>query len=401
MLLSNFLLNLGASSFEIGLLSAFSLVANLLQPMGAYWAERATSRRWYGFWIYFPARSLWLLVILGIIGFYAGLTDRTQLIRWTLLIVAFSYALGALGSASWMSWMTFLIPRRLRGVYFGFRNSGASFTGLISVPLLGQLISRWPGGSLEGYAIALAMGTTAGLLGIASQGLMVDVNPQLGSHLAINEEKIGRGWRQDPNFLRFLLFYGLWLFAINFSAPFFNVYLLQTLGLDIEWVTVYNSLSAGANLLMLVTWGKLADRVGNLPIIAGAGVMVAMVPLLWLTTSDRHIFRWLGFPLLYLLLGTVGSGVDTLQCQFTNGAGPSATILPLFCDRAALGGVGGVLGAMAGGLFLELGLGGFSALFLISTGLRFLALVPLLLVRDHRSVSLWQRLFPQAPVLKT
>src|SRR4028119_893875 len=46
-LLSNFLLQLGASSQEIGIFSASPMVVNLLQPLGAYIADRITSRHWY------------------------------------------------------------------------------------------------------------------------------------------------------------------------------------------------------------------------------------------------------------------------------------------------------------------------------------------------------------------
>ncbi len=46
-LLSNFLLQLGASSLEIGIFSAIPMVVNLLQPLGAYIADRTTSSHWY------------------------------------------------------------------------------------------------------------------------------------------------------------------------------------------------------------------------------------------------------------------------------------------------------------------------------------------------------------------
>ncbi|WP_333135930.1 MULTISPECIES: hypothetical protein [unclassified Microcoleus] len=46
-LLSNFLLQLGASSLEIGIFSAIPMVVNILQPLGAYIADRTTSRHWY------------------------------------------------------------------------------------------------------------------------------------------------------------------------------------------------------------------------------------------------------------------------------------------------------------------------------------------------------------------
>ncbi|MBW3585358.1 MAG: MFS transporter, partial [Cyanobacteria bacterium 0813] len=45
-LLSNFLLDLGASTVEIGLLASIPQLTNLLQPLGAYLGDRMKSRHW-------------------------------------------------------------------------------------------------------------------------------------------------------------------------------------------------------------------------------------------------------------------------------------------------------------------------------------------------------------------
>lgn len=39
-LISNFLLGLGAGTFEVGLLTSIPMMAHLLQPLGAYWSEK-------------------------------------------------------------------------------------------------------------------------------------------------------------------------------------------------------------------------------------------------------------------------------------------------------------------------------------------------------------------------
>ncbi len=69
------------------------------------------------------------------------------------------------------------------------------------------------------------------------------------------------------------------MFAVNLSAPFFNLYMLDNLGIDVRWVATYTSIQAGANLLMLVLWGKLADRIGNRPILITVGIVVAVTPI--------------------------------------------------------------------------------------------------------------------------
>jgi Na+/melibiose symporter-like transporter len=116
--------------------------------------------------------------------------------------------------------------------------------------------------------------------------------------------------------LKFLLYSGLWSFAVNVSAPFFNLYLLDDLSIDVSVVTLYNSIGAGANLLMLVFWGKLADRVGNRPIMLVVGILVALTPLLWLEAGTAPIFLWVWFPLLHIIAGGTWAAIDCAATIF-------------------------------------------------------------------------------------
>src|SRR6476661_11258243 len=83
-LLSNFLLQLGASSVEIGIFCAIPMVVNLLQPLGAYIADRTTSRHWYNLGIFGVSRLLWLVLAVAIV-WGSQHQDSHQLLQWTLL----------------------------------------------------------------------------------------------------------------------------------------------------------------------------------------------------------------------------------------------------------------------------------------------------------------------------
>src|SRR4028118_720684 len=62
-LLSNFLLDLGASTVEIGLLASIPQLTNLLQPVGAYLGDRMNSRNWYSLLIFGSSRVPRLLIL--------------------------------------------------------------------------------------------------------------------------------------------------------------------------------------------------------------------------------------------------------------------------------------------------------------------------------------------------
>lgn len=420
-LLSNFFVELEATSLQIGLLASIPMVANLLQPFGAYWADRTTSRRLYSRWVYGISRLLWLPLAIAIIVFSWHPAHPQQMIFATLAILFATHALGAIGSASWLTWLATLVPRQLRGRYFGFRNSTFSLTSLITLPFLGVFVSHWQGGTIQGFGVLVVLGVVAGLISLGFQSRMVDVNPIahtfttnekstlspiLSASIASDEdaepsnrtipsivetapEAAQTSIFSDSHFLLFLFYFGLWAFGVNLSNPFFNVYLLNNLALNLSWVTLYNGLGAGANLLMLLLWGKLADQIGNRPILLLDGILVAVTPLLWLGTDATSVSIWLWFPLLHILGGGTGAAIDLCMNNLQLAIAPVQHHTKYFAITAAIGGVSGALGALAGGWFAHLATSGsMTELFTISGVLRFVALLPLIWVQEPQGRSI-------------
>ncbi|MBD1858398.1 MULTISPECIES: MFS transporter [Leptolyngbya] len=396
-LLSNFLVELHASPVEIGLSASIPMMANLLQPLGAWLGDRTTSRHNYCLAIYTPSRLIWLLLPICIGLFTAGKIADHTLVLFTLAIVFCTHFLGALGGASWLSWLASLVPRRLRGRYFSIRNSAANLTCLISVPLGGFLVSKFATGSILGYGVILVFGIVAGILSLGFQWFMNDVNPQEQQKAVTASDEIATDAiplitvLKDANFVRFLIYFSVWMFAVNLSAPFFNLYLLDNLGLDVSWVTIYSSLTSAANLLMLVFWGRIADRVGNRFLLLSVGVLVAATPIFWLGTGTDLLSLWLWLPLLHILAGGTWAAIDLCNNNIQLEIAPLQNQSTYFALAAAIAGVSGALGTTAGGFLAELAnYGGLPGLFVISTIVRFVALAPLIWVQERGGRSVRQ-----------
>ncbi|MBD2776828.1 MFS transporter [Iningainema tapete] len=394
-LLTNFLLQLGASPVEIGLLSSIPLLANFLQPLGAYLADRSSSRHWYTMTIFAPSRLLWLILVGGIAWFSWTNTEPHQLINWTLGIIIVTHILGALGGCAWFSWMAALVPQRLRGRYFGLRNSAASLTNLVCTPILGYALCAWHGSQIAGYGVLLSLGVVVGLVSLACQFWMRDVNPQETHKSELPQKEIAAVQSEkfnilkDVNFLKFLLYVGGWTFAMNLSTPFFNLYMLDNLGLDISTVTLYTSLLAGANLVMLIFWGKLADKIGNRPLLLFVGMAIALTPLFWLAAGNDSLSVWIWLPLIHIALGGFSAAIDLCNNNIQMEVAPLNRPSQYFALVAAVSGVCGGMGATAGGFLAGLDIiGGLPGLFALSAVLRLVALIPLVFVREPRSLAM-------------
>jgi MFS family permease len=416
-LLSNFLVELHASPVAIGMLTSIPMLVNLIQPVGAYLSERITSRFRYSLWTNGPARLVWLILVLGIVAFSWGLVNSHQLVILTLGIVLVSNLSNGLGGASWLSWMAQIVPRKLRGRYFGLRNSVASLTNLICVPLAGIAVSKWYGGAIQGYGVVVFVGILAAIISLGCQYFQVDINPQqqnalpdgisenkalsieavdsdllntenteIKSDLALSgDSSTSKSILKDFNFLMFLLYFGLWMFAVNLSAPFFNYYLLDTLDIDVSYVTIYGSLRAGATLVMLILWGKLADKIGNRPILLIVGLVLALTPLLWLLVGNSPLDIWVWLPLLHILLGVTWAAIDLCNNNIQLGIAPVKNQAIYFAIAAAVAGVSGALGTTIGGFVAQFSIyGGLLGLFAISVIFRLAAFIPLVFVREPK-----------------
>ncbi|MDF2388196.1 MFS transporter [Nostoc ellipsosporum NOK] len=401
-LLSNFLLELGAGPGEIGLLAAIPQMVNLLQPLGAYLVNRSTSFRRYFLRIFVPSRLLWLILVPAIVLVTSSHISGHQVVQLTLAILIVANIIEAFGRAPWLGWSAVLVPQRLRGRYFGFRSSVLGLTNFVGVPLLGFLVSAWPGGTLQGYGAILLLGIVLGLISQGCQFWMTDVNPQLltttDSDTSQHPQGIDFSLLKDPNFLKFVLYLSIWCFSVNVCAPFFNLYLLDNLNMDISVVTIYHGLGTAANMLMLLLWGKLADRIGNRPLLLLVGVLVAVTPLLWLGVGSNQISFWVYLPLLHVLAGGTWAAIDLCTNNLMMGIAPQRYQSSYFAIAGAVAGITGAMGITFGGFLATLpGGAGLLGLFALSGLLRMAALLPLVFVQEQRSIplgQLMQFLFP-------
>ncbi|MBD2178642.1 MFS transporter [Pseudanabaena sp. FACHB-1998] len=405
-LLSSFLLNLGANPFEIGLLASFPMLANLLQPLGALLSNRSSSRHDYGIWTFLPSRLIWLILLVPLILRRTNSHISEQLVYVTLTLVGFSSILSALGSASWMSWLAALVPAKLRGRYYSIRNVVGNIVSLFCLPIASFIISHWHEGAIAGYGIVLGISILAGVASLICQHFMIDINPQKYqsdcqeeykdpnnslaiNSLFINKEFIAKEFKflfyQNRNLVILLIYFSLWGFAVNLSTPFFNLYMLENLSIDITWVTLFSSLGSGANMLMLLVWGRISDRVGNRQLLIFAGLAIAITPLFWLFTgvTEVHSQLWIYLVIFHIFLGGSWAAIDLGSNNIQIEAAPIQHHAIFFALVSALTGISSALGTTLGGLLAQSAhYEGIFSIFFISTVLRLLALIPLLLLTD-------------------
>mgnify|MGYP000701068257 CR=1 FL=1 len=156
-------------------------------------------------------------------------------------------------------------------------------------------------------------------------------------------------------------------------------------------VTIYHGLGTAANMLMLLLWGKLADRIGNRPPLLIVGIAVAVTPLLWLVVGREQISFWVYLTLLHVLAGGTWAAIDLCTNNMMMGITPLSYQSNYFAIATAVAGITGTIGITVGSFLATLpAVGGLLGLFVLSSLLRMVALIPLVFVLEQRFISLGQ-----------
>jgi MFS family permease len=301
--LSLYLLALGATAAQIGLMSALSnLSAALLLLPGAAIVERWGRRKPICLLAGGGVARGTLLLLAFLPMFFDGQTAIYVSIALAVTRIAFAN----LSVPAWTSLTAALVPLRWRGRYFSSRNVAMGVAGMSAAFCVGQLITRV--GAPAGYQLALGLAFVLGLISTLSFARIAEpsVAPAPPSGASRRRLPLWQNLRRNPAFLAFCGVAALWNFSLGIAGPFFSVYLVSTLKASVGFVGflgVVNGLTAlpGQRLS-----GILSDRWGPRQVQLITGLLIPLVPWLWaLSRSPWHLvpaelasgFLWAGYGL--------------------------------------------------------------------------------------------------------
>ena len=304
-----FALKLGASNLIIGILAAIPPLGQLIQIPAIYIEEKYRIRREICIVSTAVSRSFWLLIAL--IPFLVSIINPLNLLIIALIINA---AFSAIGGYSWNSWMRDLVPVDRMGSFFGKRMIYASIVGIFFSIAAGFFIYYWkqlyPDKELYAYSLIFFTGFLTGMFGL----YFLSKTPE--PRMVILQEKINFSRLlmqpfKDTNFKNLIIFLGSWNFAVNLAAPFFTVYMLMRLKLDMSTIIILMILNQVIRIAFLHLWGKYSDRFSNKSILSINCPLFIGCILAW-TFTARPDYYVLTMPLLvaiHILMGISTAGI--------------------------------------------------------------------------------------------
>jgi MFS family permease len=116
---------------------------------------------------------------------------------------------------------------------------------------------------------------------------------------------------KDANFKELIMFLGSWNFAVNLAAPFFTVYMLKRLQLDLSLIIAFTVLSQIMNLAFLRIWGRFSDRYSNKSVLGVSGPLFigCIFAFTFTAMPEKHMFTLPLLVLIHIFMGISTAGV--------------------------------------------------------------------------------------------
>jgi len=283
-----YILALGATSAQVGLMSSFSSLASaLLLLPGAILVERYGYRKEFTM-AFGGGVSRLAILIMALLPFFIGGTA----IVWVAIALSVTRdSFGNLSFPAWVSVTADVVPMEGRGRFFASRNFIMGITGMLAILFVGELITRT---SIPlGYQIALGL---AFVLGMASTFSFSHMRDPKGNFTptqaagALSPRNILREMITHPYFLALSLVMAFWNFSLNISSPFFNVYMVENLKFTASMVGIVSIVSSVAGLLIQRRIGRLSERWGPRKVQMIFMLLIPILPIAWMfVTKYWHV----------------------------------------------------------------------------------------------------------------
>ncbi|MGC8782492.1 MAG: MFS transporter, partial [Anaerolineae bacterium] len=274
--LSVFLVRLGASNFQVGLLTAMPALTGMLLaiPIGEFLSRRPNIVPWFATSRFFVL-SCYLLT--GLAPFLVGHQAPTAIIAiWalatlpqTLVSVAFTVVMGAVAGPGGR--MT-LMSRRW---------SILGLTNTVTVLIVGQLLNLFA--FPLNYQVVFIGSTVGALISFifsSSIKLPAVTVPAAEQPFLTTLRQHSRMLRANRRFVNFTVSQFVFRWGLALAIPLFPIFWVRNLHASDQMVSVINSTTTFVTMIAYFVWARVSQRRGSRPVLLIASLGICFYPLL-------------------------------------------------------------------------------------------------------------------------
>lgn len=340
--LTGYLLYLGATSGQLGFVLAITTFVNIAQIAVAFLIQRLTSRKWALVLFVALHRILWAST--GLVPF---LFPQPYWVRAFIGFYVVAFLFNTVGSMLWNSLISDIVPARVRGRYFGIRNTLLNALGTLTMFIGGMILDRFP--ESQGFLYLYIIVWVCVIANIIMFMFYPDVTFERSA-----ESKFLPMLRKplrDSSFIKATLFLASFLFLQNLVVPLYSYVMLELLKINYQTISLLNVSQTLTMMGSFYIWGNLNARYSNRRLLFWTLPIIAASILTWgmLSVSQE-------LPVLFaahMLFGIGVGGFNQLAFNFMIGDTPKSERPMYMAMYSAITGVAAFFGPLLGGKVYE------------------------------------------------
>lgn len=274
-----YFLALGASATLVGMRSSINSALSLLAPLIGAWLVARTGRRKR--WVLLGGGGIGRLCLFLVV--FIPWVIPGPAAPWAYVaLIAIQALMGSLSTPAANSLFGDIVPIGVRGRFVGLQMMAANLVRVGIIPLAGWMIKRI--GGLAGYQVAFALAAFIGFIATSFYARIPE--PEAPESVKRGQ---GAGFREgfyhfirDRFFLFYCLIHFIWNVGIQLSGPFFTVHMVQTLGFQVDTISLLATISTIVNVIAVRLAGPLVDRKGPEKVTMVGMLLVPLMPFFWI-----------------------------------------------------------------------------------------------------------------------
>lgn len=251
---------LGASDSLNGLIACIPMMTSVIQLFSPLILERLQHRKT----LIVTFMTVYKLLVCGVIFIPLFISGQSARLGLLIALVMSAHLALQLVWPGFTCWLTNSVPKRIKGKYFGVRDSFGQAAGMVIPLTMGIILDQFkPKGALlpsyEGFLVVFSVTILLTLLNIWLF-TRIDDKPVPYCDEGISIGEIIRKPLQSKSFRLVIVFFILWNIGFNTAMPFLAVFQVKHLGLNYKVIMALDILAKMVLILTARSWGKLADK---------------------------------------------------------------------------------------------------------------------------------------------
>ncbi len=339
---------LGASNEKSGIIAAIPVLAGIVTVFSPIVLEKLESRKLLTCMLCFIGRLMMgLMIFIPFISPYK--TVRVQLLIWVFfianLILAFTIPYA-------QTWLLNITPERIRGTYYGKRESIVLGTVTVVTLLMGQVLDKFEqiGYQFTGFIVLYSFViVTAFINFVVFSRIKEPVNPVIKSGVSI--KNLFTLPLKNKNFMKITFVTLFWNLGYQIAFPFTSVYMISTLHLRYGIITTMGVLASITSVVSVRFWGRIADKKSWIYIMKLMIVLQILSFLTWFFINPDTVYILM--PIAHILGGAAISGVNISVNNLLYSYSPAENKTVFMGFSSAANGIIGFVGTLIGSFFIK------------------------------------------------